>query len=346
MKILKYFAIFLGLLFVIYGLGPRAKFAGVQSSIPKINLDLHSIETFLTTKRSAIPDLKPSNTHELVFYDGVKQTDFVLLYLHGFSASPKEGFPLHQEFAKRYGMNFFAPLLAGHGRATKESFMDLVPNDLMNDAREALSIAGILGKEIVVMSCSTGSTLSIYLAAENPGLIHSQIMFSPNIDLADPTSKLLTKPWGLSIAKAVTGSDYHSFEMPTESKPFWTTEYRIEGLVALRDLLNQTMTPETFGKISSPFFIGYYYEDETHKDDVISVAAILDFEKKVGTSDGNRWVVPFIEPKSHVINCGIQPTVDIGAVRKKTFEFADQVLNFIPVPETVLESKLLLSPVE
>ena len=169
-----------------------------------------------------------------------------------------EADPIHFEFAKRYGYNMYLPRLAGHGIDDIESFKDLKPNQLVESAKEALAIGQLIGEKVIVMSCSTGSTLSIYLAATQPENIESMIMYSPNIDLYDPKSQMLLGPWGLPLAKWMGGGDYRSFTLPKGGEQYWTTKYRIEGVLALRDLMNQTMTDENFGKVTQPFYLGYY----------------------------------------------------------------------------------------
>src|SRR5690606_31094191 len=112
--------------------------------------------------------------------------------------------PIHENFAKTFGMNLYLPRLEDHGRVDTNSFEDLTPDALFDSAEKALEIGRLLGDSIIVMSCSTGSTLSIILSKYHPD-IHSFIMFSPNIDLANSMSELSIKPWGDQLARAVLG---------------------------------------------------------------------------------------------------------------------------------------------
>ena len=112
------------------------------------------------------------------------------------------------EFAKRYGCNLYLPRLAGHGIDDDDSFSDLRPEDLIASAKEAIAIGQLLGEKLILMSCSTGSTLSIYLSAENPEIVDAQFMFAPNIALHDPSAKLMTGPWGAAACR--TSSWYSS----------------------------------------------------------------------------------------------------------------------------------------
>ena len=336
MKILK---IVLGLFLVlalVYVLGPKAKFEPVNAYIPKLPLKLDQIEEYLDGKQSLVTDLRNGNGYQLEYFNGLEKTEYVLLYLHGFSASPVEGAPLHLDFAKRYGMNFYAPLLADHGRNTKESFYKVEPQDWVADAAEALAIAQLMGDKVIVMSCSTGSSLSTYLEANNENLIHAQIMYSPNFDIADSKSKLLTKPWGLQLFKLINGSEYRSFTLSEKAMPYWTTEYRAEGVIALRSLIDQTMTQKTWSAIKAPYFIAYYFENEEVHDDVISVDAITSFDNSTNTPANEKLVLPMASPKSHVIN-SIYQSKGFEDVKQATYDYAEDILKLSPIEEFALE---------
>lgn len=326
MKILKGLFGFLVLLVIVFLLGPKPDYPAISATLPTLNNSLADLPQLLVKNDAEVKDLRPGNASQLVYADSIRQTEYVLLYLHGFSASPVEGQPIHLEIAKHYNMNFYAPLLADHGSASKESFLETSPQDWMEDASEALVVAQLLGKKIIVMSCSTGSTLAVYLAAKYPEFITAHVMYSPNFDLADRNSKLMSYPWGLQLSKMVLGSDYRSFKLSPEAQPFWTTTYRIEGLIALRTLLDETMTEETWSAFDDPYLIAYYYESPTKKDNIISVAAIEQFHKTNGTAVDAKHLAPLAEPKSHVIASSYQ-SQNIDVVRAATIAFLDQLID-------------------
>ena len=188
-------------------LGPRMKFATINPIPQPLELTINELDDFLEKRESKVANLKPNNQSRIVWNDSLHQkTPYSVVYLHGFSASPMEADPIHLEFAKRYGCNIYLPRLTGHGIDDIESFKNLEPQELVESAQEALAIGALIGEQVIVMSCSTGSTLSIYLAATQPEKVSSMIMYSPNINLYDSKTKLLTAPWGLQLAKWMRGS--------------------------------------------------------------------------------------------------------------------------------------------
>lgn len=322
-----------GIILLIIGtaaLGPRTTFPDFDDKPVTLNVQIDDLDRHLAEREAKVDRLKPNNESRIVWADSIRKTPFSVVYLHGFSASPMEADPIHLEFAKRYGCNMYLPRLAGHGIDDIESFKDLTPKDLIESAKEALAIGAMIGERVIVMSCSTGSTLSIYLAATQPEAIDGMIMYSPNINLYASTSNVLTLPWGLPIARYMSGGNYRSFEMPPGGEQYWTTKYRIEGVVCLRDLLNKTMTSTNFEQVDQPYFIGYYYKNEEESDHIISVDAIHDFNQQTTTPAEQKVLQAFPNAKTHVLPSGIQ-SHDLDEIRSKTYEFAEKTLQMKPL---------------
>jgi len=314
------------LLAIVYVAGPRPSYPAYTPTIHAVDYPIALLEKKIAEQEAQIPDLKPDNQARVIWADSLQKTKYSIVYLHGFSASPMEADPIHFEFAKRYGCNMYLARLAQHGIKNQEIFKDLTPKDMIDSAKEAIAIGQLIGEKVIVMSCSTGSTLSAYLAAHNSDKIAAQIMYSPNIDLYDSNSKLLTKPWGLSLLRYMIGGDYRSIKMPKAAHNYWTMKYRIEGVIALRALVSETMQKEFFTKITQPLFVGYYHKNEKQEDKIISIDAANDFFESVSTPEELKTKVAFPNVNSHVIVSGFQ-SKDLDDVREKTFQFADEILE-------------------
>jgi len=317
---------------IVYLLGPKksSSYPTNNPTIQPLNLPLETLEAHIAAKEKQIANLKTGNQARIIWADSVQKTPYSVVYLHGFSASSKEGDPIHQNFAKRYGCNLYLARLAGHGINDPDAFANLTPSALINSAKEALAIGQLLGEKVIVMSGSTGATLGIYLGANNPGFIHSHFMYSPNIDLHDPTSVLLTQPWGVQLTQLVLGSKYRTPAFSEACKNYWTCTYRIEGLICLKNLLQQTMTTATFAKIEHPVFMGYWYKNEQVKDKVVSIAKMRQFFEEISTPSANKQARAFADVDSHCIQSGLQ-SKDVQSVQAATFAFAENVLRLTPV---------------
>lgn len=340
MKFLKYVLIALLVTVVLgtitYFAGPKVSFEQVNPELPKISASIDELDDYIEQKEADFENIKRENQSRIVWADTVRQTDYVLVYLHGFSAGPMEGAPLHTEVARRYGMNLYLPRLSRHGLDDVNAFNDLTPAGLMNTAKEALAIGRKLGREVILMSCSTGGTLGIYLTAHHSD-IKAHIMYSPNIEIYDPTAKFMTGPWGEAIVRQVVG-EYREPEKDEEDSDsvrllkdrYWYDKYSVKGLVALQGLLDMTMKEEIFEMVKQPYFLGYYYKNDTAQDMTVSVEAMKQFDKQTQTPEELKRLVAFPEAGEHVINSSL--TSDSYAeVRQATYSYMEDVLGLEPV---------------
>ncbi len=324
MKFIRYILFSLAGLAIVYAVGPVPTYPVPDAQTTQIALTVQNVEAYVKEQESKV-SLKPDNEARIIWADSVRQTEYAVVYLHGFSACQEEGNPLHREFAARYGFNLYLSRLPMHGETNPDAFKDMTPQALINGAKEAIAIGKILGKKIILMGCSTGGTLAVYLAQNDPD-IAALLLYSPNIDIANPASELLTAPWGQQIARVVSGGMYHNWQANDAQKEYWQTSYRIEGLSAVKALVEKTMVPEVFARVKQPVFMGYYYKDEKHQDDVVSVQAMHTFFDQLGTPAHLKRKVSFPEAGAHVI-CGRLFSKDVESVKKETFAFADELLK-------------------
>ena len=153
------------------------------------------------------------------------------------------------------------------------------------------------------MSTSTGGTLSLKLAAEFPDLVSALFLYSPNVAINNGAAFLLSKPWGLQIARAVSHGKYRvtNPDSTAEECKYWYCKYRLEGVIYLQQLVEATMTKETFAKVTQPVFLGYYYKDEEHQDPTVRVDAMLKMFDELGTPENMKEKVAFPEAGCHPI---------------------------------------------
>ncbi|SEA77617.1 alpha/beta hydrolase [Pedobacter hartonius] len=309
----------------IYFLGPSPKTPVYGITLPKVP-ELKHLDNYVKIKESKLP-LKPENNARIIWADqDKKQTEYAVVYLHGFSASHEEGNPAHVDFAKKYHCNLYLSRLAEHGMRSREPMLNFTAEKLWNSALEAYAIGRKLGKKVIIMSTSTGGTLSLKLASEFPD-INSLILYSPNIEINNKNSWLLNNPWGLQLARKLQGSNYVTSEVKIpQYVRFWYPRYRLEAAVQLEELTETTMVKETFEKIKQPVLLLYYYKDEQHQDNVVKVDAMLKMFAELGTPAGLKRKAAIPNAGNHVIGSAMR-SGDVPLVEKETDKFANEILK-------------------
>jgi len=318
MKWLKALLGIIALLAVVYFVGPHPDtpvFDYTLQNIPE-GANLDSLVRANESKHS----IKPNNEARIVWADSThQQTAYAIVYLHGFSASQMEGDPVHKNIAKQFHCNLYLARLAEHGIDTAEDLQNLTAENYWESAKQAYIIGKQLGKKVILMSTSTGGTLSLHLAAAYPE-IAGQILYSPNIEIFNPTAPLLNNPWGLQIGRTVMKGNYMDIKYQHPDYPkYWNTHYRLEATVALQNLLEATMNQATFSKVKQPTLALYYYQDEANQDHVVKVAAIQKMINEIATTTDAKEAVA-VNTGNHVL---ASPLVskDVATVEKLTADF-------------------------
>ena len=323
---------------IIYTLGPKPDFKEINPSLPILDLDITQVESYLREKDLKVKDLKPGTESELIWNDPIlkNKTEYVVVYLHGFSASGEEGGDVHTPFAAYFGANLLVPRLYDSGRKSIDTYKNLTPEQMMDSAKEAIALGKLLGDKIILMSCSTGGTYSAYLAAHHPE-IYSLFMYSPNIDLEDKASNAILHPWGASILRLIQGGDYYVIDYYNEEqKVHWNQKYHTDGIIALKHLIHQSMKKEVFRKITQPTFICYYYKNSREKDDVVSIDRIQDFYSQISTPDSSKRLYACADCISHVISSRLM-NKNVDQVLQESIRFAEDILHLKPIYTDVLE---------
>lgn len=311
-------------------LGPKVQFEPISFGNEIGDINIENIDNYLFKNR--IEGIKSENESVVIWADSIPtKTKFVLVYLNGFSASRQEGEPINKNFAKRYGMNYYFPRLESHGLINPQAFEDFSPDAFFDSAEKAIELAKTMGDSLILMSCSTGGTLSILLAGRHPE-IHSYFMFSPNIDIADPRSNLMIGPWGKQITKLVLGGEYNNIDYSEEQKKYWYSTYHLDGLIALKHILAEYMTNDNFANIKEPLFMGYYYKNDEIQDHVVSVSEMHNFYEHISTSVDLKFKKAYPDAGNHVISSNYM-SKSWEELQEDVFDFAENTLHLMPLSE-------------
>ncbi|NQW77369.1 MAG: alpha/beta fold hydrolase [Cytophagales bacterium] len=297
-------------LIAIYFVGPQPN-APVLNASPtwtQIPDSMTQISEFIQQKELGNKELKPGNEAKIIWADSLhpQKTKYAFLYVHGFSASQMEGDPVHRQVAAAFNGNLVLARVAGHGEKTSDRTLgNVTADDYYASVENYLAIAKKLGQEVIVMGTSFGGAMTIYLASKHPE-IKAIILYGPCIEVADPSAALLDNPWGLQLARIIKGGEYN--EIPSNNKAhdaYWNLHYRFEAVVEMQNFLTHTMNKDVFSQVKIPVLLTYYYKDEGHQDQVVSVKAMQKMFPELGTDSSLKREIAFPESGNHVITSPI-----------------------------------------
>ncbi len=314
------------LLVGLYMVGPAPEAPHYDDALPEIPGDPSDLEAYVRSRESQ-HRIKPDNEARIVWSDSThRTTKYAVVYLHGYSASQKEGDPIHLRFAKNFGCNLFLSRLSDHGIDTTDALYYFTADRVWESAKEALEIGSRIGDKVILMGTSTGGTLGLMLAARYPDKVHALINLSPNIAINDPAAFILNDPWGLQIARLVIGGKYRETHATEEEAKYWNSSYRIESLVQLEELLETSMTEETFRKVHQPSLSLYYYRNEEEQDPQVKVSAMLRMNEQLATPDSLKVAKAIPSAGAHVLGSSLT-SHDVDGVYAEIEKFALEKLQ-------------------
>ena len=196
----------IGLLVVVWIFGPR------EPVVIDLSFDSSLLgddpAAYLAQSEARFDDIIPGGQKQIVWAgEAGARTDWAVIYIHGFSASAGEVRPLPDDVAAELGANLYFTRLAGHGR-DGPAMAEASVGDWMQDMAEALAIGRALGDRVLVVSTSTGGTISAIAALDQASMqnVAGIVFISPNFQVKNPMAALLTLPavrwWGPVVAGA------------------------------------------------------------------------------------------------------------------------------------------------
>lgn len=217
-------------------------------------LDTKDVPEFLAQAEADVPCLRAGCEKRVVWANGERtKAPYVLLYIHGFSATGEELRPLPDLVAAHLGANIFFTRLEGHGQdgpaMARATFADW-----QRDMAQAFEVAAALGDQVIIMGCSTGctlATLSLAAGQQAAAVVH----ISPNFGLTNMAAQmLLDMPYSRYWGKYVAGFERRFEPINPAHEQFWTTRYPTEAVSTMADAvraarhadLSQIHTPAYF----------------------------------------------------------------------------------------------------
>lgn len=277
-----------------------------MNTFSEIPQDPARLDAYLK-EREAAYDLKPGTEAKIAWQTGGerRQTEYAIVYLHGFRASHPEGDPVHRTIAEKFGYNLFLSRMEEHGIDADYPLLDLTVEKMLQSARFAFEIGKRIGKKVILMGTSTGGSLALWLASREPykSRISSLILYSPLIRFYGLKGKLLMHAVSRRMLRIVPGKKYliKTKGMTYAEERIWNRAYALQGALELGSFIEQYMQESLFGDVHVPTFTGYYYKNSKEQDTVVSVSAIQKMAKKLSSRTAQAQIMNFPEAKNHVI---------------------------------------------
>jgi len=142
----------------------------------------------------------------------------------------------------------------------------------------------------------------------------------------------MSGPWGLQLTRLILGSDFYGWKAPANAEQYWYTNYRIEGIITLKAIIDETMTKENFASINDPIYVSYYYKDEAHQDNVVSVKRMKEMFEQVGTPPALKKEVALADAGTHIIGSDLF-NPNLASVWSPLISYCEDVLHLIPVQD-------------
>lgn len=254
-------------------------------------------------------------------------TDLAILYVHGFSASPAELRPLPEDLARSLGANLLAIRLTGHGQDGAH-LAAARASDWWRDLAEGLTVAGGMGRRVVVLGMSTGATLAA-MAARDPRMgktLDAAVLVSPNFALQGRGAWMLDLPFARTILRIIGDPDRCFATRNHLHRAGWTSCYPVSATLAVGALLRHARQGSYKAAIQPTLFIW------SDADRIIDHRA----SARVAADWGGRATVmktvpgPHDDPDAHVI-AGDALSPDLG--QRLVPEIADWIRQAVPESE-------------
>ena len=247
-------------------------------------------------------------------------SDWVVVFLHGFSATRQETAPLAERVAAGLGASLVEARLAGHGHV-ENPMSGVLAEHWMADAERVLARAAELGDKLVVIGSSTGATLAAAMldqpAAER---IHTLVMLAPNFLPQGAGATWLTRPGGPLLARLIAG-ETRCWEPANELQGrFWSTCYPTAATIEvmrLVDRANELMN----GEHEQGLLVFYSDEDQVVSPDAILAA----YEAFQSPNKSLVEVTDSGDAKDHILAGDIMSPGTTGRI-------AEQIVDFIRPP--------------
>ena len=305
----------------------------IDKTIKPVRLpkDLEDLDLLIKKKEKKFNDIIPGTEKNIVWANPLKKqkTKTALIYIHGFSSTKKDISPVPENVAKNLKANIFYTRLKGHGQGGNALAKASV-NDWINDLVEAIEIGKKIGDNVVIISFSTGASLSLWLAAEVKNMndkILALVFISPNFGVKQSSSEFLLGPWGKAIARIIIGSNRSWEPLNPQQERYWTTSYPVEALLPMMETVKLAREAKV-EEIKQPTLIIF-----SPFDKVVNTQKIENIFSRLGTISKRKIYMKGIvyinesqDPYNHIIVGDIVSPMNNEIVTQNILNFLEPLL--------------------
>ncbi|WP_438955787.1 alpha/beta hydrolase [Cognatiyoonia sp.] len=224
-------------------------------------VELVGISAWLAQREATVPALRPGCEKRIQWAAKEdRQTQWSVVFIHGFSASPGELSPMPQMIALNLRANLFLTRLTGHGQ-DGAAFGASTYEAWQKDANEAFEIGAAIGERVIVMACSTGCTLASLALAS--GLKAAGVVYvSPNFGLHNKVAQFtLDLPFIRYCGHLLAGRE-QSFEVENDlHAQYWTTRYPTSAVYPMGEAVRRARRID-YGALKMPAFFALNDKDQ------------------------------------------------------------------------------------
>ena len=314
---------------------------------------IDEVERWLRERDAKARPAHPMCHSGVTWANGVaRKTGVCVVYLHGWGAGPAEIEPVDVRISAALGANCLRFRYTAHGlgsteRGSQAMVLEQSHTVLRADGATAYALARLLGERVVLIGCSTGGALAMWLSSQQ--WVHNElaacILISPAIRLRVPRAPvvnlcvswlLLLLPQAASrrLLQLINGGPIKRSGMPIypgargeAQVATWTRAYPIEAVLHLFGLIMLCRATITFGSLTPPMLAF-----ASPLDPVLSFDATMDAMR--GMPRGELDVIYVAEDESpHVLTGWITSPSTIDRVVARSVAFLERELDGRRVPE-------------
>jgi alpha-beta hydrolase superfamily lysophospholipase len=289
----------LGLLSLLILLGPRLESDFELRYFHFADATPQRIQSFVAAREAARETLRPGLQGRVVLQEQVAQrTPWSIVYLHGFSASPREVYPFVETLAESMHAHAYIPRLSGHGLDPDGLGEEASLQAWMDDTMEALAIGRVLGERVLVVGYSNGANLALLAAAHavpdaQPDAL---VLMAPNFLPADPSARLLTWPWARVWVPLRVGRERIREALHEAHAEGWSMRYATQALFPMMASV-EAVRRAPLESLQVPTKLIY-----AETDRVVDIAAIEQGFERIGSPQKEKLTLEEVgDPSGHII---------------------------------------------